>query len=193
MAKNMQSKKDQFTKPSKSKLPIILGGAGAVIAALLLFLVFRPSGDSGKPYFGEPIVSSRSYVGRLVSMTRVEPVIEDGLIKLSLNEIDENNIVYFEVENNENQLVPLMAYVTPTGRLFVGSSMCEPCRGRTFSLAGEALVCDTCRTTYAVETHEFISGSQACGSYPPVNMNPVVENGTITIRLEDVLNWRIRT
>jgi len=98
----------------------------------------------------------------------------------------------FEIENNENQLVPLMMYITPSGRIFAGSSMCEPCRGRTFSLAGETLVCDTCKTTYNIETHEFISGSPTCGKYPPVNMSPIIEDGMVIIELEEVLNWKIR-
>ncbi len=193
MSKKLPSKKEQFTQPEKSKLPLILVAVGVTILVVILFVVFGSNGEGKGSYFGEPVAATRSYVGEFISMTSIEPIIEDGKIKLSLADIDQNNIVHFEVENNENQLVPLMAYITPSGRLFVGSSMCEPCKGRTFSLAGEALVCDTCRTTYNIEDHEFISGSKACGSYPPVNMNPIIEDGVVYINLEDVLNWRIRS
>ena len=126
-------------------------------------------------------------------MTSIEPVVEDGKIIIPIDVIDEYNIVSFELENNENLLVPLMAYITPSGRLFVGSSMCEPCRGRTFTLAGETLVCDACRTTYDIEDHEFIAGSRTCGSYPPVNLNPKIEGDRVIIDLENVLTWRIRS
>ena len=125
-------------------------------------------------------------------MTEVEPLIEDDMIKIPLAVVDGNSIVSFTVENDEGFAVPLMAYITPSGRLFAGSSMCEPCRGRTFSLAGETLVCDTCRTTYTIENHQFITGSTACGAYPPVYMEPQVEDGTINIELDKVLSWRIR-
>jgi len=192
MSKKIPSKKEQFTQPEKSKLPLILGGVGVLVVAVILFVMVGSNGPAEGEYFGDSVVSSRSYIGEFISMTPVEPVIEDGQIKISLDEVNQNNIISFEIENNQNELVPLMVYITPSGRIFAGSSMCEPCRGRTFSLAGETLVCDTCRTTYNIENHEFISGSPTCGLYPPVNMNPTIEDDMIIIDLEEVLSWRSR-
>lgn len=193
--KKASSKKEQFTQPQKSKLPLIVGILAVVLAVGFVFaqLGGGAGGTSTAAYFGEPVATPRSYVGEFVSMTEVEPVIEDGKIKISFDEVDEYNIVYFEAENDEGTVVPMMAYITPSGRLFAGSSMCEPCRGRTFSLAGETLFCDVCRTTYTIETHEFISGAVACGSYPPWNMNAVIEDGSVVIDQAAVLNWRIRS
>ncbi|WP_069999989.1 Fe-S-containing protein [Cellulosilyticum sp. I15G10I2] len=193
MSKQILNKKEQFTQPQKSKLPLIMGILGVTLVAVILFFMFGPSKKESNNYFGDPVAAERSYVGEVIAMTKIEPNIEDGKIKIPLDVVDQNNIVSFEIENNEQILVPLMAYITPTGRLFVGSSMCEPCRGRTFSLGGETLICDTCRTTYTIEDHEFISGAKACGAYPPVNMNPIVENNVISIELDEVLNWRIRS
>jgi hypothetical protein len=191
----MQGKKQQFTQPQKSKTPLIIGAVAVIVLAAVAMGMFKSnSKQQAQPeYFGEPVAAARSYIGEFVSMTRVEPEINGDKIQIPLSVVDENNIIYFEVENDEGTMVPLMAYITPTGRLFTGSSMCEPCRGRTFSLAGETLFCDTCRTTYTIEGHKFISGSVVCGQYPPVNMNGVVENGIINIELAEVLNWRIRT
>ncbi|MDW7650905.1 MAG: Fe-S-containing protein [Bacillota bacterium] len=186
------SKKEQFSQPQKSKIPLIVGILAVILAAGFVFVQFGGAEKSDQAYFGEPVVAPRSYVGEFISMTAVEPVVEEGKIKIPLSQVDENNIVFFELENNEGTVVPLMAYITPSGRLFAGSSMCEPCRGRTFSLAGDTLVCDVCRTTYTIEDHQFISGAVACGSYPPTNMYPVVEDGMILIEESEVLNWRIR-
>ncbi|MBS4021164.1 MAG: DUF2318 domain-containing protein [Dethiobacter sp.] len=193
MSKQTTSKKQQFTQPQKSKAPLIMVAVAIVVFAAVAMVMLKSGQEAQGEYFGEPVAATRSYVGKFVSMTRVEPEISGGKIQIPLSVVDEKNIVYFEIENNEGVMVPLMAYITPSGRLFAGSSMCEPCRGRTFSLAGETLFCDTCRTTYTIEDHKFISGAVACGSYPPVNMNGVVENGIINIELEEVLNWRIRT
>jgi len=191
---NNYSKKEQFTRQSGSRKSLLIAillvvVIGAVAAG---FLLSGTEAEADGSYFGEPAVQTRSYIGRVVPMTPIEPLIEGGWVSIPLALLEENDIVYFEVENNEGFLVPLMAYITPTGRIFTGSSMCEPCRGRYFSLAGETLVCDTCRTTYTIESREFISGSQDCGAYPPVYMSSKVENDMVSIVLEEILAWRIR-
>jgi len=193
MSKKFQSKKDQFTQKEKSKLPIILTVVALAIVSVVVFMFNGSSGKDQTAFYGNPVAEERSYIGEFIAMTDVTPVVSDGKIEIPFDEVDSNNIVYFEVENNEKQLVPLMAYITPTGRLFTGSSMCEPCRGRKFSLAGETLVCDTCRTTYTIEDHKFISGAPSCGEYPPVYMENSIVDGKIVIDLEEVLQWRIRS
>ncbi len=186
-----ESKKEQFAKPQRRKTSLYIGIVLAVVVAgAAIFLVSNQGAEDS--YFGDSVADARSYIGKLVSMTQIEPEIKDSSVVIPLEEVDSNSIVYFEVENDENELVPLMAYITPTGRLFVGSSMCEPCRGRKFSLAGETMVCDTCKTTYDIETHEFISGVPACGSLPPVNMNPIVEEGNVVVDYNEILSWRAR-
>jgi len=192
MTKQAKGKKEQFTQAPKGNTALLLAVVLAVVGVGTVVLATRRPGSAGVQYFGEPVAAPRSYVGRVVSMTRVEPLVENGEIKIPLSEIDRNNIVYFELENDQGTPVPLMAYITPSGRLFAGSSMCEPCRGRTFSLAGETLVCDNCRTTYTIEDHKFISGAAICGSYAPVNMSPVVRDGVVVIDQQQVLGWRIR-
>lgn len=186
-----ESKKEQFTKPQRRRTPLFIGIVLAVVVAgVAIFLVSNQGTEDN--YFGEPVADARSYIGKLVSMTQIEPEIKDGSVVIPLEEVDTNSIVYFEVENDQNELVPLMSYITPSGRLFLGSSMCEPCRGRKFSLAGETMVCDTCKTTYDIETQEFISGVPACGSLPPVNMNPRVEEGNVVVDYNEILSWRAR-
>jgi hypothetical protein len=194
MTNDLKSKREQFTGSSKSKLPVIIGAVAIILTGLVVFIMqgIGKESQQNAGLFGEPVAPTRSYIGKHVSMTPITPIIENGLIKIPLADVDQYNIVSFELENNENFLVPLMVYITPSGRLFAGSSMCEPCKGRSYTLAGETLVCNACRTTYEIETHKFISGSKVCGSYPPVNLNPRVEKGFVIIELEDVLKWRIR-
>lgn len=187
-------KREQFTGKDRNKLPLLVAIA-VVSIAVVVGVILLTGGKSEQPLsfaFGEPQADTRTYMGRVVSMTRVEVENDGDYASIPLEVLESSDIVYFEVENREGFMVPLMAYITPSGRIFSGSSMCEPCQGRYFSLAGETLVCDTCRTTYTIESHEFISGSTDCGSYPPVYMEPVVENGMVSIAMQDILNWEIR-
>ncbi len=190
------AKRNQFQEGSagsrKRFLFKVLIVAVAAIAVITGYYLLQGSNNDETASSESPVLEERSYIGEFVSMTAVEATIEGEWLIIPLAVVDEHGIVYFEAENDEGFQVPLMAYVGPSGRIFAGSSMCEPCRGRTFSLAGETLVCDTCRTTYTIEEHEFISGSPVCGKYPPVSMEPIVEDGLIKIPLENILSWRIR-
>lgn len=187
-------KRDQFSKQYRRRMPpaILIPAILIVIVGVAYTLAGRGPGSDEAAYFGDPVAEPRSYLSQVVPMTAIEPVVEDGWIMIPLELVSQHHIVGFDLENDEGFSVPLMAYITPSGRLFTGSSMCEPCRGRTFSLAGKTLLCDVCRTTYTIESHEFISGSTACGSYPPVYLEPVVENEMIKIPLAEVLEWRSR-
>lgn len=188
-----QNKKDQFINQKKSKAPIFIGIGTILIISVLAIVFLNIRGKDNKLiYYGEPVVNERSYIGKLIKMTKVEPVVDAESIQIPLDIVDKSNIVYFESENKDKEVVPMMAYITPSGRLFVGSSLCEPCRGKTFSLAGETIVCDTCKTTYNIENHEFISGAKICSTYPPVNMKPEIIDGKIVIQKEEVLKWKIR-
>lgn len=192
MSKQTLNKKEQFTKTQKSKLPLVVAIFSIAVILIGGFFMFKSPNKEDSNYFGEPVLKERSYIGTVIPGTKIEPIIENNQIKIPLSVVDQNNMVSFEIENSEGFLVPMMVYVTPTGRIFAGSSMCEPCRGRTFSLGGETLICDTCRTTYTIETREFISGAKICGTYPPVSMNPIIQDDKVVIELEEVLNWRIR-
>jgi hypothetical protein len=188
------SKKKNKPKEQKKRDPFIwIGGMSLILLVAIFTGVYHLSKDEkGKDFFGSPIASARSYRGEVISAADVEPVIENGQIKIPFEEIDKNNMVHYEIENNAGQLVPMMAYITPSGRLFAGSSFCEPCHSRKYDLAGDTLVCDVCGTTYNIENHKFIKGSQSCGALPPIYMNPRVEEGMMILEHETVLNWRRR-
>lgn len=197
MSKNrLAEKREQFPRTAKQR-PYTTWAIMAAVLVLITLSIFKlllpPQRSQVAFAFGEPVFEPQSYVGKLVPMTEVEVRIEEAMIKIPLSLLEKYSIISFGVENDQGFVVPLMAYITPSGRVFAGSSMCGPCRGRTFSLAGETLVCDTCRTTYTIEGHEFISGSAACSAYPPFYMQPLLQDGMLQIELEKVLNWRMRT
>jgi hypothetical protein len=193
---NSSAKKEQFQqgKPrrNKTRLYVTTFILIAGIALVSGYYFMQAGGSEAGGVTGDQVLAERSYIGEFISMTAVEATIDGDWLTIPLEAVDRNSIVYFEAENDEGFVVPLMAYVGPSGRIFAGSSMCEPCRGRTFSLAGDTLVCDTCRTTYTLEQHEFITGSPVCGKYPPVSMDPVIEDSLVKIPLINVLSWRIR-
>lgn len=118
-------KRQQFEPSRKGKLPLIAAVIAIVIFTSVFFFFKTDSeGEAIGEFFGESVAEPRSYLGELHSMENVEPIMEDGRIKVPLNEVDRNNIVYFEVENNEGFIAraivngpPVILADEPTGSL----------------------------------------------------------------------------
>jgi hypothetical protein len=62
-----------------------------------------------------------------------------------------------------------MAY-TQGSNVMVRASICVPCRGQTYTVSGNKLICDTCGTVFSAETGKGISGVTACKGYPKASV-----------------------
>ena len=88
-------------------------------------------------------------------------------------------------------ILPLLAYIAPSGKLVVASSLCEPCRGTSFSIDGDNLVCDKCFTKWDLDTLQGVSG--ACQSFPPVQMQTQLkDDGTVVVDVAQLEAWAPR-
>ncbi len=76
-----------------------------------------------------------------------------------------------------------MAYVL-NDEIYVRASSCPPCRGKTYSLDGNTLVCDTCGTTFNAKTGIGIAG--ACVNYPKASVQYTVAEGNLTMKISDL-------
>jgi uncharacterized membrane protein len=101
----------------------------------------------------------------------------------------EKKIVRFEYEG-QGVRVPLLAYVTSTGRVVTAVSLCEPCRSTRFHIEEKAIVCNSCATEWDLETLKGIKGG--CVNYPPAVIPSAVEKDRILIEEEAVLDWKPR-
>ena len=84
---------------------------------------------------------------------------------MPLAKVVADKLVYFEYTKPAGMTIPLMAYVKPSGSLFVGVSFCPPCRGKKQYIdADGTLTCASCGTKRDPQTGIGISG--ACRLYP---------------------------
>lgn len=84
-------------------------------------------------------------------------------------------------------VLPLLSYIAPSGNLVVATSFCEPCRGTSFHIEGDALVCDVCFTRWDLNTLEGISGG--CMLYPPEVVTAELRGDTVFVPAADVEGW----
>jgi uncharacterized membrane protein len=115
--------------------------------------------------------------------------VENGKISIPLNVVKEKKIVRFEYEANGAR-IPLLSYVTSTGKVVTAVSVCEPCRSTKFHLKGNSIVCNACFAEWDMETLRGIKGG--CLNYPPDAIPNKVEKGQILIDEKIVAQWKPR-
>jgi hypothetical protein len=155
---NLDAKRKRFEEAGK--FPVRKVAIIAVVAAVVLF---------GGAYGYQRYQLSRQ-VGGVVVMPGVKyprsqiemTVLKKGVVQTAegisfpLAELKSNYIVGFTYKRRNpmpegyqlaagGNILPLMAYVAPSGRLLVATSFCEPCRSTRFHFDGNALVCDAYR------------------------------------------------
>jgi len=87
-------------------------------------------------------------------------------------------------------VLPVLAYVTPKGRMVTATSFCEPCRSTEFHLDGNLLVCDVCYTRWDVSTLLGVSGG--CFDYPPEEVTASISGDQVVIPAADLEAWQPR-
>lgn len=76
-----------------------------------------------------------------------------------------------------------MAYVLDNV-IYIRASSCPPCRGKTYTLDGNTLVCDVCATTFNAKTGIGIAG--ACVNYPKASVPYTVAEGNLIMKINDL-------
>ncbi|MGA1847153.1 Fe-S-containing protein [Deferribacter abyssi] len=137
------------------------------------------------------IGKSMNYKGKEINMTDISNNVENGKVILDLSQVIKHRIVYTEYQNKKlKKTVPLAVFITPSGRIVVVISMCEPCRSQRFRIRDNILVCETCGTRWFLNDLRGISGG--CVNYPPEEIPYKVDNGKVYIDENIVKNWTLR-
>ncbi len=140
-----------------------------------------------------PVVAGKQdyTTGGNLEQTAIQSKVAAGKVSVSLADVKKYKIVSFDYNQNGKQ-VPLIAFITPSGRLFTASSMCEPCRSNRFHIESDGtLTCNACGTKWDLETIQGISGG--CPNYPPQEMKNTVRGGNIYLDETQVGAWQPRT
>lgn len=168
MTNNREEKKHKFTQGKKSKAGLYsLVGIVAVMFIIVSYLAF---GSSDNP---SGSVNAAADVGQKVNynandkleQTKVVSKVENGkAIIATLSTVKDKKFIWTEYKANGKR-VPLTAFIQPDGKVMVAVSFCEPCKGETFHITDNQLVCNVCGTTWDLQTLKGLSGG--CQTYPP--------------------------
>jgi len=191
---SVEDKREKVLGENKGKRSWGIISAAAVsvlvLAGFTYWFFLRDSAGPDSRVSSQPKVNGTvDYNGRKVSMTDIVYSRENGKISIPVEKVLEKKIVRFEYENNGTK-VPLLSYVTQSGKLITAVSMCEPCRSTRFHIQSTTLVCNACGTEWTLETLKGIQGG--CLNYPPDVIPSTIEKGLIQIDPKTVDQWKPR-
>lgn len=205
-ASHTKTKRDQFVgkKKSPTSLYIIIALVALSVMGGVLFLQSK----SGTTSAVQATPEEAKYIGkylpqgfeptkltepikydRTIEMTPVQPEVKDGKIRLNAGDVIGNKIVYFEYTRpSDGQVISMMAYIRPSGKLFTGVSFCPPCQGKYHHFEADGtLTCNQCGTKRDPETQVGLSG--ACKLYPADEFAHKLVGDKIEIAEADLANW----
>ncbi len=191
-AYELQGKKEKIlgeTRKKPYRIPIILGIIAIVLVVVGYWIIHEKTVSASKVSSQPKIKGKFDYTGQTIKMTDISAKLNGGKISIPLEVVKEKKLVRFEYEGSEVK-IPLLAYITPSGRVITAVSMCEPCRSTRFHINGDKLVCNACYTEWDIETLKGIQGG--CLNYPPDAIPSMMDGDKILIDEKLVTQWKPR-
>ena len=179
---------------SKAGTYFLVGILGVAILVAGVFFVLRKPDTAAWAVN----VGAADYTGKTLQTTKIKAEIAGDKVSVNLDDIKNKQMVTFDVPginftlNNGTPFdyLPVLAYVSSKGNVVVASSLCEPCSGITFSISGDTLVCNSCGTTWDLESLKGIAGG--CTQYPPDSFKYKVEGGKLVLDQDQLRQWKPR-
>ena len=138
--------------------------------------------------YQEPKVADVAVYTGVTEMTEIKAAQTDVQISIPAAKLVESKIVYFEYTKPGSKPIPMMAYVKPSGKAFVGISYCPPCQGQRQRVDADlTLTCSSCGTKRNLETGVGISG--ACKLYPIDELPAKIVGGNIVVDRSAIDSW----
>jgi hypothetical protein len=136
----------------------------------------------------QPEVSAPGSPGR-VNSTLVTARVEGPFIIVSLADLRERRIVRF-FDPESVQTVPMLAYLTTSGRVVTAMSISENCRSRDFYLEGENVHCANCPSNWNASSLEAYA---CCQKYYPDPIPSTVLGDEVRIEAVTARSWQTRS
>ncbi len=132
---------------------------------------------------GAPASSPAPKPNGPIKAREITPIVSADSVSVPVSTVQSNWNTHFLIDTPTGTM-GFMAYVLGD-TIYVRASICPPCRGKTYSLDGTTLVCDTCATTFDAKTGKGIAG--ACVNYPKAAVAYQISDGNIVMKTSDMI------
>ncbi len=172
----------------KAKMAI-LGLFGVIVLILLIIFYNYLTIEEHGVIAAQPTVGDgRFYEDRTVNMVDVQSQVRDGYLVFSLDDVLEHELVRVEYKSS-TATIPVLAYISPKGKLVTAISISEPCNATRFTIIDGAIKCDNCNAKWEVGTMKALS---CCPNNYPDPINSEVVGNEARVALSTLENWRRR-
>jgi uncharacterized protein len=170
---------------------LTLAAVAIVLLAGIVYWAIQTNHAAVNPKVSsQPAVAEKTdYAGQTIRMSDISAKVENGRIAIPLDTVKEKRMVRFEYEG-KGATIPIVSYVTPSGKVITAVSMCEPCRSTRFHIKEKSIVCNACGTEWNLETLKGIQGG--CLNHPPDVIPNTIAQGQIQIDENLVAQWKPR-
>lgn len=167
----------------------MLRGFVVVVAVLGIYAFYRDAFREYHPVIAkQPEITAPGTSGRINS-SPVSARMEGSLMIISLKEVKERRVVRF-FDPESVQTIPIIAYLTPAGRLVTAMSISENCRSRDFYLEGENIHCAGCPSYWNASSLEAYA---CCQKYFPDPIPSTILGDEVRLDARDVRKWQSRS
>lgn len=192
--------------PQKKSTTLVIAGLAAVlIIGAIVFVSGQGDRAPGSGGVIQPSAEEARYIGRLLPAGYRAPAVSEAVAYDSAVEMAELNLTSTDtqvsvpvaevtgaklalLQYEGAQSLPLIAYVKPSGALFVGVSYCPPCQGEWQTIQPDGtLTCNSCGTKRDLESQAGISGT--CKLYPLDELPVTIVDGNIVIERSIIDTW----
>ncbi|WP_407312717.1 DUF2318 domain-containing protein [Desulfosporosinus sp. SB140] len=195
MKNGQKGKNQRFIQPKKSKAGLYsIIGVVAVLAIIGSYFLFNSFNNSASASSIKTAVDTGQKVNYSpndsLEQTVIDSKVENGKeIVATLSTVKDKKFIRTEYNAN-GKTVPLTAFVQPDGKVMVAVSYCEPCKGNSFHITGNQIICNTCGTTWDLQTLKGISGG--CQAYPPQALSYSLNGDNLEIQQSVLDAWSPR-
>ena len=157
--------------------------AGVAAFASQLLRTYHPVIDD------QPVVAMATVYGdEPVASVSVVASMEGGFITIRLRDVTEHKLVRF-FDPERQQEIPMIAYITPTGKLVTAMSSSEHCGSTDFFLRGNNIHCANCASYWNMSSLEAYA---CCARYYPDPVPSTVDGDKIHIEAAAIRRWEGR-
>jgi hypothetical protein len=115
----------------------------------------------------------------------ITPTVSNDTVSIPVSIIESKRNVHFELATTKGY-TSFEAYLF-NDAIQVRASYCVPCRGTSFTLSGDKLICNNCGTVFSAKDGTGVSGVAACRGYPKAAVSFTKTGSSIVMQSSDLL------